>query len=245
MTAPRIYTVRLNVDMMAAGLDTMDSDRERSAWLRGFQTGCRGAASKWPEGSPAATGYVLGFACYEEARDRHTRQAEGGHASAETRKAANGTAQPKPRPEVKTEGTSNSEPKVLRTTARSEPRSEGRTAAEPIHVSMDPCIQKPDIQKPEESAARDSISGLQTWVNWNGKDPAKAKENRAEVAGLVEKYGRKAVQAAAERVVHRLGDKCWPNHLLPEILAALQPDPAPAAPEPIQDVVRLWPRKTP
>lgn len=60
--------------------------------------------------------------------------------------------------------------------------------------------------------------GLGTWVKWHSIDPARVRENLAELAGLVTRFGRDRVHAAAEAFAAREHDKAWPNQLLKEIM---------------------------
>jgi hypothetical protein len=75
----------------------------------------------------------------------------------------------------------------------------------------------------------DPICGLGTWIRWRVSDQARTDENRQTIVMLIDRYGRREIQAICEALVMRgdparpsrpPGSKCWPDEILPAILAA-------------------------
>jgi hypothetical protein len=98
----RIYSIRVNLDIIAADLDMWSTDQERSAWLRGFMVGARGADCRWQIPSPEAAGHAVGAAGHADSMAWVRRQSDAGKLSAEKRKVNHGstTVQPRFEPEV-------------------------------------------------------------------------------------------------------------------------------------------------
>jgi len=89
----RIFSVRLNLDDMAASLEFLEGDAALAEWLRGFRYGLRGAASRWQDG-PGADGFRIGASSLAEAQGFQLAKSDGGKKSAKVRKEKTGTAQP-------------------------------------------------------------------------------------------------------------------------------------------------------
>lgn len=89
----RIFSVRLNLDDMAASLEFIEGDAALAEWLRGFRYGLRGATSKWSDG-PGFDGFRIGSDCLGEAIEFQVAKSNGGKKSAKSRKQKTGTAQP-------------------------------------------------------------------------------------------------------------------------------------------------------
>lgn len=89
----RIFSVRLNLDDMAASLEFLEGDASLADWLRGFRYGLRGAPSRW-DGGPGAAGFRIGASALAEAHEFQLAKSDGGKKSAEARKEKTGTAQP-------------------------------------------------------------------------------------------------------------------------------------------------------
>ena len=69
---------------------------------------------------------------------------------------------------------------------------------------------------------------LAAWVTVRARDPDREAENRACLRQLVEGYGERAVQRAAEAWVHRERAKAYPDQLVPILAAAADAPPPPA-----------------
>lgn len=89
----RIFSVRVNLDDMAASLEFLEGDAALADWLRGFRYGLRGAPSRWDSG-PGAAGFHIGASALAEAHEFQLAKSDGGKKSAESRKEKTGTAQP-------------------------------------------------------------------------------------------------------------------------------------------------------
>lgn len=89
----RIFSVRLNLDDMAASLEFLEGDAALAEWLRGFRYGLRGAPSRWDNG-PGSAGFRVGSSSLAEAHEFQLAKSDGGKKSAEARKEKTGTAQP-------------------------------------------------------------------------------------------------------------------------------------------------------
>ena len=89
----RIFSVRINLDDMAASLEFLEGDASLAEWLRGFRYGLRGAPSRWASG-PGAAGFHIGSRSLSEAHEFQLAKSDGGKRSAEARKEKVGTAQP-------------------------------------------------------------------------------------------------------------------------------------------------------
>jgi len=81
----RIFTVRINLDDMCAGLDALESPQESHDWLKGFRIGSRGHPGK-DEWSVAMTaGYLFGLDAYAGACAFSEKQSAKGKRSAQQR----------------------------------------------------------------------------------------------------------------------------------------------------------------
>ena len=81
----RIFSVRLNLDDFFASVGTCDTDADRTAWLRGFQIGALGGASKPEWGEYKLAGYKVGNAAHVGVLEFRQKQSEKGKASAAAR----------------------------------------------------------------------------------------------------------------------------------------------------------------
>lgn len=87
----RNYYIKLNLDAMAADLDSLVTDRERLDWLAGFRVGARGRSI--PEWTGALRmGCDFGLAAWNEAQTYRASRAAGGRAKA--MKSASNREQP-------------------------------------------------------------------------------------------------------------------------------------------------------
>ncbi len=91
----RIFHIRLNLDDMAATLDTLEGDAEHAEWLRGFRSGVRGGPCRWKVGAPGQLGHALGAASLAESEAFRALKVEGGKRSAESRKERYGSSNPR------------------------------------------------------------------------------------------------------------------------------------------------------
>lgn len=75
----------------------------------------------------------------------------------------------------------------------------------------------------------DHVAGLGTWIRWRVSDEERTRENRQTITMLIERYGLGEVQRTCEALVmsgdperpsRPPGSKCWPDEILPAILAA-------------------------
>lgn len=95
-----------------------------------------------------------------------------------------------------------------------------------------PSADVPRFMVPRESKndrVVDPLGGLGTWIRWRVSDQARTNENRQTIAMLVDRYGLTTVQQICEALVMRgdtdrpsrpPGSKCWPDEILPAILAS-------------------------
>jgi hypothetical protein len=84
----RTFYVKLNLDAMAADLDTLISDVERLEWLCGFRAGARGRSV--PEWTGARQmGCQFGLRAWQEAQSYRATRSAGGRAKAAKQKAEN------------------------------------------------------------------------------------------------------------------------------------------------------------
>ena len=76
----RIFTVRINLDDMAAQLDGLDSDADKLQWLAGFRVGSRGvpAVLGWSEAKKL--GHSLGLSAHQSAVAYSDKQSAKGKA---------------------------------------------------------------------------------------------------------------------------------------------------------------------
>lgn len=103
----RIWNLRLNIDELNAVFGMAFSDSDRSDTLIGLFLGCNGG--EIPEGSSKVVrrGFEVGSAWRLEAEAHQERMSMGGRASAESRRAKAGTAQPSKVVRSTFEGSSN------------------------------------------------------------------------------------------------------------------------------------------
>lgn len=92
--ADRTWTVRINLDALAAEMLALDGDDEKGAWLTGFQVGAAGARPRdsWPD--VKLQGWKFGIAACDEAEAFRQKKSTAGNASASARRRRNGSAQP-------------------------------------------------------------------------------------------------------------------------------------------------------
>ena len=87
----RNYFIKLNLDAMAADLDSLVTDRERLDWLAGFKVGARGRkVSEWT--GAMRMGCDFGLRAWQEAQTYRATRSAGGKAKA--RKTAASKEQP-------------------------------------------------------------------------------------------------------------------------------------------------------
>lgn len=92
--ADRTWTVRINLDALAAEMLALDGNEEKGAWLTGFQVGAAGAPPRdsWPD--VKLQGWKFGSAACDEAEAFRQKKSAAGNASASARRRRNGSAQP-------------------------------------------------------------------------------------------------------------------------------------------------------
>lgn len=94
MREPSVFTVRVDLALMAREMVCLENDRERSDWLLGFQMGSSGGACmvRW---SPAKlAGWAFGERAHSEALAYQAQKRSAGERSALARRMRLGTAQP-------------------------------------------------------------------------------------------------------------------------------------------------------
>lgn len=89
-----VFVVRVDLALLAREMICLESDRERSDWLLGFQVGSSGAAhlSKWS--SAKLAGWAFGERAHAEALAYQAQKRSAGERSAQARRMRLGTAQP-------------------------------------------------------------------------------------------------------------------------------------------------------
>ena len=97
LAMPRIFHVRINLDLVSADNDTFSTDQERGEWLRGFLSAARGGQCRFPQGSPGWLGHAQGAAALSFAESFSEAQAAKGKRSAEARKLNHGSTTVQPR----------------------------------------------------------------------------------------------------------------------------------------------------
>lgn len=74
----RIFSVRTNVDVVAAAVGVLFTDMERSQWLQGYVYGLRGGTRRDDFTAAMESGWAVGSESYEAARDHQQKSALGG-----------------------------------------------------------------------------------------------------------------------------------------------------------------------
>jgi hypothetical protein len=211
----RTYFVRLNIDDMSAAISALDSTEERGQWLEGFQIGVNGHPNResWPE--PKQLGYGFGLDCFEAVERLRDSQKTKGILSAESRKQANGTAQPcksmiEPFPEPRFEVGSNR--------SRTGPRTNSEPDLEPLsNLTNNHVANNHEAKSHETKSQKTSMRGKQQkptfeiWLEnakakfpwWPTKDIQKVHDHY-EANGWKQSNGNPIVNwQAAQRTCYR------------------------------------------
>lgn len=142
----RIWNLRLNMDTFNGAYMKLRSDPERLEYFLGWHLGCLDGEISESDSKAFQAGFSVGRGMLDEAKAFAEKQAERGRASAESRRAKSGTAQP------------------FRTTDR----TERRTAVEPpfdnssnqstIHNPQSTNPTNEQTKKPLSSCSRDALA---------------------------------------------------------------------------------------
>jgi hypothetical protein len=79
----RIFSVRINTDIIAASVGLLLTDAERSQWLQGFTYGLQGGAERQGMTDALHAGWKVGSEAHEGAREHQRRSGKGGRTSVE------------------------------------------------------------------------------------------------------------------------------------------------------------------
>jgi len=185
----RIFSVRINIDDVSASLDFWPSDQERSAWLRGFMAGLRGAPNRWQEG-PESNGHALGAAGYADSVAWRERQAQGGKRSAESRQAKHGSSNPRANREV--------EPEVVCEVTSQLLGTEREVVCEPIQSTNQPINCKPSTSRARSTFTPPTLSEVAAYCQERnrGVNPDKWMAHYESNGWMVGKNKMKSWQAA-------------------------------------------------
>lgn len=92
--ADRFWNLRLNMDLFNGAYMKLRSDSDRLEYFLGWHLGCLDGDLSEGDSKPFQAGFEVGHAMVEEAKAFSEKQSLRGQASAESRRATRGTAQP-------------------------------------------------------------------------------------------------------------------------------------------------------
>lgn len=94
MREPSVFAVRVDLALLAREMICLESDRERSDWLLGFQMGSSGVSAMARWSSAKLAGWAFGNRSLDEALAYQAQKRAAGERSAVARRMRTGTAQP-------------------------------------------------------------------------------------------------------------------------------------------------------
>lgn len=90
----RLWNLRLNMDLFNGAYMKLRNDSDRLEYFLGWHLGCLDGELSEGDSKPFQAGFEVGHAMIEEAKAFSEKQSLRGQASAESRRASRGTAQP-------------------------------------------------------------------------------------------------------------------------------------------------------